>query len=69
MAFVNEYIPEADYEKYDLMEICGKHNKAHPGSMITRSWTIDRERQMFLIRIWSHRESEFEGLAFYWKGE
>ena len=69
MPFVNEYIPEADYDKYDLRRICGEHNEAHPGSMHSRSWTIDRERKAFLIKIWAHRDAEFNGWAFYWQGE
>ena len=69
MAFVNEYIPEADYDKYDLRRICGEHNEAHPGSMYSRDWTIDRERDVFLIQTWTHREAVFNGWAFYWRGE
>jgi hypothetical protein len=69
MSFVNEYIAEADYEKYDLRRICGEHNlRAWQGEMLSRTWTIDRERDAFLIKIWSHHESEFSGWAFYWKG-
>lgn len=68
MAFVNEYIPEADYEKYDLRRVCGEHNEVHRGHMYSRSWTIDRERYAFLIQVWSHHEAEFNGWAFYWKG-
>lgn len=70
MAFVNEYIPEADYEKYDLRRICGEHNlPSRRGKMHSRSWTIDREQNAFLIKVWSHHESRFEGYAFYWNGE
>ena len=68
MAFVNEYIPEADYAKYNLRRVCGEHNEAHRGHMYSRDWTIDRERDAFLIQVWSHRDSEFSGWAFYWKG-
>lgn len=70
MAFVNEYIAEADYEKYDLRKVCGEHNRwSHDVRMHSNHWTIDRERDAFLIKIWSHRDSQFEGWAFYWKGE
>lgn len=68
MAFVNEYIAEADFEKYDLRRICGERNLARRGHMHARDWTVDHERETFLISIWTHRESEFEGLAFYWRG-
>lgn len=70
MAFVNEYIPESDYEKCDLRKICGDHNlRSRKGHMHSRSWTIDRESDAFLIKVWSHHESEFSGWAFCWKGE
>ena len=69
MAFKNEYIPEADYEKYDLRRVCGEHNETNRGRMYSRDWTIDRERDAFLIQIWFHREADFVGWAFYWKGE
>lgn len=71
MAFKNEYIREADYEKYDLLRVCRAHNQTvhrdrfvHPDS-----WTIDREREVFLVKIWVHREAEFSGYAFYWQDE
>lgn len=69
MAFVNEYIPEADYEKYDLRRIIGEQNPFQPGYMFARTWTIDREKDEFIAKIWTHREAEFDGWAFYWKGE
>lgn len=71
MAFVNEYIPELDFEKYELKRICGGHNHSlHRGQFFyAHAWTIDREREAFLVKIWVHRESEFSGYAFCWKGE
>ena len=69
MAFVNEYvIPEEDYEKYDLRRICGEHNLPRCEIMHSRDWTIDRDREAFLIETWYHHESDFSGYAFYWKG-
>ncbi len=70
MAFKNEYVPEADYEKNDLRRVCGEHNLlSRRGHMFANAWTIDRERDAFLIQVWSHHEAEFDGWAFYWKGE
>lgn len=70
MAFVNEYIPEADYVKYDLRRVCGEHNLgSRRGHMHSNHWTINRARDTFLIKVWSHHEAEFEGYAFYWKAE
>jgi hypothetical protein len=69
MTYLNEYIPEADYTKYDLRRICGERNLVHRGHMYSRSWTVDRDRDSFLIKVWSHRDSDFSGWAFYWTGE
>ena len=65
MTFINEYIPEADKKKYNIT----------PGSDFyltsTEGWTVDRERDMFLLpRTGLGPESE-PGLrywAFYWRG-
>ena len=69
MAFLNEYIPEADFQRYELPRVCGEHNRVHRGHMLSRDWTIDRERNAFLVKVWTHRDSEFSGWAFYWHGE
>lgn len=68
MAFVNEYIPKEDFDKYDLRMVCGAHNRVVKGYMYSDQWAIDRERDAFLLKVWSHREAEFDGVAFYWKG-
>lgn len=69
MAFVNECIPKADYEKYELRRIIGEENPFEPGYLFAREWTIDREQDLFFVKIWTHREAEFDGYAFHWKGE
>jgi hypothetical protein len=69
MAFVNEHISKEDIKKYDLQRICGEHNLPNRGVMHSRTWTIDRDRDAFLIKVWSHRDADFEGWAFYWMGE
>ena len=69
MAFINEYIAEADYERYDLRKIIGEKNPFQPGYLFARDWTVDRDKEVFLVKIWTHREAEFDGWAFYWKGE
>lgn len=70
MAFVNEYIPEVDYEKYDIKRVCGEYTRALYGEdMYGDNWTVNREEEVFLIKMWTHREAEFSGYAFYWKGE
>lgn len=68
MSFVNEYIPAADYDKFDLRRVCGEHNLASQrGHMYSRDWTVDRERDVFLIQVWSHHEAEFNGWALFWR--
>lgn len=37
--------------------------------MYSDDWTMDRERDAFLIQVWPHLHSDFSGWAFYWKGE
>lgn len=70
MAFVNEHIPESAYDQYDLRRVIGEENPFKKGYMFGRaSWTIDREKDAFLTQVWTHRESEFNGWAFYWNGK
>lgn len=69
MAFANEYIAEADFEKFELRRIVGDENPFQPGYMFARDWTIDRQHEVFLVKIWTHREADFDGWAFYWRGE
>lgn len=68
MAFVNEYIPEADIEKYGIKEI---NKRFVVGGTNARDWTIDRERGMYLRNVANGRE-EFRHQStwtFYWHGE
>ncbi len=71
MAFKNEYVPEADYEKYDMKKVCAEHNQplGRDRHIWFEYWTVDREKDAFLVCIHSHREDNFRGYAFYWKGE
>ncbi len=71
MAFKNEYVPESAYEKYDMKKVCAAHNQSlgRDRFVYFDSWTIDHEKDAFLVRIHSYREHNFEGYAFCWKGE
>jgi hypothetical protein len=69
MEFVNKYIEDADFERFQLRRIIGDENPFQPGYLFARDWTIDRQQEVFLVKIWTHREAEFDGWAFYWKGE
>lgn len=67
MTFINEYIPEEDFEKYKLKEIDSNY---HPGTK-ARDWTVDRERDINLRQVSSGRE-EFAHETWwtlYWQGE
>lgn len=66
MSFVNEYISEADIEKYGIKEIDEKFNKGH----YKPHWTIDRERNIYLRYLYNEREehSNRHTYYFYWKG-
>ena len=65
MTFVNEYISQEDIEKYHLDELEKKHH------IPVYSWTIDRERDNFLIYEGSGRKeaSQMNFFFFYHKGE
>lgn len=65
MPFINEYIPEADKKKHNIT----------PGSNFylttTEAWTVDRDRDMFLLpRTGTGPESEpgVRFWAFFWHG-
>ena len=69
MAFVNEYIPAADMEKYQIKEIDKRvslHGRTH-----AKDWTIDRDRNMYLRNV---KNGTFEfsyqsAWTFFWHGE
>ncbi len=65
MPFVNEHIPEADIEKYEIKKWDKKFQIGH----YKPSWTVDRERDIYLRFIESGRE-ELSGqwiFCLYWK--
>lgn len=54
MAFVNEYVPDEDIEKYDLRGIWDKYYPLYKGEFYFGNkphWTIDRENNLFLTTI------------------
>jgi len=69
MAFVNEYIPKADMEKFQIKEIdqrVGINRRTN-----SDSWTIDRERGIYLRCVARGRE-EFareSAWTFFWNGQ
>ncbi|WP_334119224.1 hypothetical protein [Limnobacter sp.] len=51
MPFINEYIPEADKPRYEAIEKAVIKRTGSVGHSRARSWTIDRERDIFLTWI------------------
>lgn len=67
MPFVNERIPAEDFERYQLREI-DKHHVV--GGVYARTWTVDRERGMYLRQLANGREEFSHEMVwtFYWRG-
>lgn len=67
MVFVNEFISRDDMEKYGIREINKKYLKMNSRN----SWTIDRERNIYLRYMMSGREdlSNLHTFTFFWGGE
>lgn len=65
MAFVNEPIPEEDIKKYEIAKWDEKYLKGH----YQPSWTVDRERDMYLRYICTGHEELCNRwtFSFYWK--
>ena len=54
MGFVNEYVPEADIEKYDLHGIWDKYYPFRKGRYFGGNkphWTVDRDSNTYLMSI------------------
>lgn len=71
MAFVNEFIPAEDVERFGLNEI-DKHFVV--GGTNARDWTIDRERDVYLRNVANGGGNEPEianktTWTLYWKGD
>jgi hypothetical protein len=66
MTFVNEYIPAEDIEKYEIKKIDDFFLKGH----YQPTWTIDRERNIYLRYLKNGREEAAQDLEFYfyWQG-
>ena len=65
MAFVNEYIPAEDKKKHNMTPDSNFYLVG------TNSWTVDRERDMFLLRRTGGGPESEPGVtnwAFYWRG-
>ena len=75
MAFVNEYIPEEDFKKYDFEKL-NVRPKEMSGTAPDSDWTIDREADIWLREFYIESDHTapqggFTGVSvwdFYWKG-
>ena len=75
MAFVNEYIPEEDFEKYDFKSL-NIRPKEMSGTAPASDWTIDREADIWLRQFYVESDHTapqggFTGISvwdFHWKG-
>lgn len=64
MAFVNEYIPEADRKRFGIT------SDSRFYLVGTTNWTVDRERDMFLLRRQGGgpESTPIHYWAFHWRG-
>lgn len=69
MDFVNEKISEADWIKSSLKEV--DDNFMGIWCIDNHTWTVDKERNMYLCKIAAGREeiSRILTWTFYWQGE
>jgi hypothetical protein len=66
MTFITEKISAQDIEKYGLWAI---QDREYGGRGVISEWTIDRERDIYIRRIWDTREPPIDTTySFYWKG-
>lgn len=73
MAFVNEFVSEEDVKKYDLdkiWDIYHPFSKGEPPLGFRYTWTIDKEKNIFLIPVASGREeySNRVTCVLWWNG-
>ena len=71
MAFVNEHISEKDKSKIDFASI-GRtpHGDPKTDPVSPSIWTIDRDKDVFLMWTWSGRDdiSNHQYFLYFWKG-
>jgi hypothetical protein len=67
MAFVNEYIPDADKQRIDFSKI--EHPMHRKPIIIPSEWTIDRERDISLLYLGGGIGDIPHFFVFYWQGK
>lgn len=70
MAFVNEFVAAEDKAKYDWQTMPKPGPVQEVGMRPPSYWTIDRERNVFLIRTYRGREEDSDlcHFLFWWRG-
>jgi hypothetical protein len=68
MPFINEHITVGDLARYEIEKI---DKQFLIGGTSSRTWTVDRERDIYLRKVASGREDDLGRLTwtFYWRGE
>lgn len=70
MAFINEFISDEDWKKYNIQEI---EDNFKMGNSSDDSWTIDKENNMFLKNVASSRIDDngrtWTHWVFFWKDD
>ena len=71
MTFINERVPAEDFEKYKVDQV-NRDKRFHSAGIISQSWTIDRERNIYLRKIGGGGHASAMNKmtwSFFWKGE
>ncbi len=67
MSFINEFISDADFQKYHLKNV---DDRILVGRMRSDNWTIDRERDIYLRQVYRGKEdfTHITKWTFLWDG-
>lgn len=69
MPFANEFVSPDKLKPYALDDLCAEHHLAPIEDWpFIEEWTIDRERNAFLIQVRKSQKSGYCGYAFHWRG-
>lgn len=72
MTFINEFVSDEDINKYELNELWDRYHPVSPSKGVRHlSWTVDKEKNIFLIHLKSGREEFANESTFllWWNGE
>ena len=69
MTFVNEYIPEKDWELYNSFQLKTYDNKSILHADEYTMWVVDREREIYFIRLGTGAFEQPEVFSIIWHGK